>query len=258
MAEIKITTIQADLKWEDIDGNLQMLDEYLQQLNGESDLVVLPEMFTTGFSMKAAAFCEPMNGKTMQWLAERAKQYDVAITGSIIIQENDKFYNRLIWMQPDGTFEKYDKHQLFKMSGEHHYYTAGNQKLIVEYKGFRFCPLICYDLRFPVWARNVEDYDILIYVANWPVARSLHWRRLLQARAIENQCYTVGVNRCATDGLGYYYSGDTSVFAPYGEEVYHVADQAQMHTVTINKAEIEEIRKKIPYLQDRDVFLIKN
>jgi predicted amidohydrolase len=257
MPEIRITTIQADLKWEDIDGNLAMFDEYLRELNGETDIVVLPEMFTTAFSMKSTEFCESMDGKTMNWLKERAKQYDIVITGSIIIKEDEKYYNRLIWMRADGTFEKYDKHQLFKMAGEHKHYTAGNEKLIVEHKGFRFCPLVCYDLRFPVWARNVEDYDILIYVANWPIARRLHWRRLLQARAIENQCYTIGVNRCGTDGLGYVYSGDTSVFAPYGEEVYHIASTAGMNTVVITKIEIERIREKIPYLQDRDTFEIK-
>lgn len=256
MSNLKITTIQADLKWEDIDGNLAMFDELIATIKDKTDIVLLPEMFSTAFSMNSTQLAENEQGKTMNWLRETAQQQDAVVCGSIIFDDNGSYRNRLIWMRPDGTYEYYDKHQLFKMSGEHRHFDAGNRKVIIEHQGWRVCPLVCYDLRFPVWARNVEDYDLLIYVANWPITRNVHWRVLLQARAIENQVYTIGVNRVGkANGLDY--SGDTSIFDPFGVELYHVANKVAVATHTISKARVDEVREQIPYLKDRDKFEIK-
>jgi omega-amidase len=255
MSNLRITTIQADLKWEDIDGNLAQFEQLIQEIEGSTDVIILPEMFTTGFSMNPKAFAEPLDGKTMYWMHEMAENNDAVITGSFIFDENGSYRNRLVWMRPDGTYDYYDKHQLFKVSGEHEHYDAGNDKVIIEHKGWRICPMICYDLRFPVWARNVEDYDLLLYVANWPVTRSEHWRTLLKARAIENQSYVVGVNRCGNSG-GFDYSGDTSVFDPFGLELYHIAGQAAVQTTEISKDRVTEVRTQIPYLGDRDTFKV--
>lgn len=255
MSILKITTIQADLKWEDIDGNLAMFDELIAQITNDTDIIVLPEMFSTAFSMNSAELAETEEDRTMFWLRETAQQTNAVICGSMIFDVGGSYRNRLIWMRPNGNYEFYDKHQLFKMSGEHKHFEAGNSKVIIEYKGWRICPLICYDLRFPVWARNVEDYDLLIYVANWPVTRSFHWRTLLQARAIENQSYVIGVNRVGT-ASGLTYSGDTSVFDPFGIELYHCENEVTVATHTITQSRLTEVREQIPYLADRDKFKI--
>jgi len=253
MSDLKITTIQADLIWEDIDANIEMFEQLFETIDGQTDVIVLPEMFSTGFSMNTSELAEPEDGKIMYWMHEMAKKYDCIITGSMIFDDNGTYYNRLIWMRPDGDFEYYDKHQLFKMSGEHNHFGAGNRKVIIEHKGWRICPLVCYDLRFPVWARNAEDYDLLLYVANWPVNRNFHWRTLLQARAIENQAYTIGVNRVGK-ASGLDYSGDTSVFDPFGIEMYHVENQVTVATHILSLERVGEVRAQIPYLQDRDKF----
>ena len=255
MSNLKITTIQADLKWEDVDGNLAMFDELINQIEGKTDVIILPEMFSTAFSMKSAQLAEDEEGPTMYWLRSTAEQKDAVITGSMIFNDNGSYKNRLIWMRPDGTYDYYDKHQLFKMSGEHHHFDAGNEKVIIEHQGWRICPLVCYDLRFPVWARNAEDYDLLLYVANWPVNRSFHWRTLLQARAIENQSYVIGVNRVGS-ASGLDYSGNTSVFDPFGIEMYHCENEIAIVTHTISKDRIREVRSQIPYLKDRDTFKV--
>jgi len=251
---LSITIVQASLQWEDIDANLAFFEKQLEAATTYTDLIILPEMFTTGFSMNASQLAEQMEGKSMQWMAEQAKKQDAIVTGSLIIEENGKFYNRLIWMQPDGSHQCYDKRYLFTMAKENLTYEAGTEKLIVEWRGWKICPLICYDLRFPVWSRNVENYDLLIYVANWPVTRSFHWKTLLQARAIENQAFTIGVNCVGKDGTGYYYTGDSCVLSPSGEWLFQAADRKITHTQSISKDDLMMVRKKLPFLVDQDVF----
>jgi predicted amidohydrolase len=212
---LKITLIQAYLFWENIDKNLQNISLKLAAIREKTDLIILPEMFSTGFTMNAEALAEEMDGKTMQWMKEKAIKFDAVVTGSLIIKENGKYYNRLIWMKPNGTYEVYDKKHLFTLSGEEKVYTAGTKRLIVELKGWKIMPAICYDLRFPVWLRNHDDlYDLLIVVANWPEKRAHHWRTLIPARAVENQSYIIALNRVGHDGNENYYSGDTTCIDP--------------------------------------------
>ncbi|MEM0994817.1 MAG: amidohydrolase [Bacteroidota bacterium] len=256
MHPLRITLVQAKLYWEDTLSNLNAFTEQLEPLAGQTDLVLLPEMFTTGFSMNATALAETMDGLTMQWLSEQAEKLEAIVTGSVIIKSNERYYNRLIWMRPDGTYDYYDKKHLFTMAEEHLTYTAGQAKKIIDYKGWKICPMICYDLRFPVWARNAEDYDLLFYVANWPVKRSFHWKSLLLARAIENQAFVVGVNRVGLDGKGFYYTGDSCIVSPIGEYLFQAADRVVLHTQSIDRADVIAAREKLPFLGDRDVFVI--
>ena len=214
-------------------------------------------MFNTGFSMNATELAEPMNGKTMTWMQDTAKKFDCVITGSIIIKEDDKFFNRLIWMRPDATYDFYDKRHLFALGKEHQTYTAGNKKLIVELNGWKICPMICYDLRFPVWLRNVDDeYDLMIIVASWPERRALHWRSLIPARAIENQAYVIGVNRVGHDGNEVYHSGDSTCIDPNGNVVYYKRDEEDVYTFSINPDEVKKTRRTLPFLKDADKFTI--
>lgn len=255
MTDLNITTVQTQLHWEDAAANRRMFDKKLEALAGKTDVVILPEMFTTGFSMNAAKLAESMTGPTMQWLADHAQRLDAVVTGSLIIQENDNYYNRLIWMRPDGNYDTYDKRHLFTMAKEQLTYTAGNQRLTVEWRAWRVCPLVCYDLRFPVWARNTDDYDVLIYTANWPSMRAYAWRTLLHARAIENQAYTVGVNRVGKDANDFPYSGDTMIIDPSGAEIlYHTTNIEDLHTHTLSYEHLQQVRKKLPFLADKDAF----
>jgi len=253
---LRLTLVQSALIWEDKTANLQQFAERLKFLNGQTDLVILPEMFTTGFSMNAESLAEKMDGASVEWMAQEAKKLNAVVTGSLIIEEKGNFYNRLIWMRPDGSFEHYDKRHLFTLAKENDTYTAGTKKLIVEHKGFRICPLICYDLRFPVWSRNVEEYDLLIYVANWPDKRSQAWRSLLIARAIENQAYTVGVNRVGEDENGHQYRGDSMVVDFSGEVFFHTAKVENSSTIHLERTPMEVFRKKLAFLADRDAFSI--
>ena len=255
MQDLIITLVQTNLVWEDIDANLAQFDQKFADFNTPTDIVVLPEMFSTGFSMNSKDLAEEMNGKTMEKMATWARQLNAVVTGSIIITEGGEYYNRLIWMRRDGSYETYDKHQLFKMGGEHQYYKAGTKRLEVTLKGWKICPLICYDLRFPVWARNTNDYDVLIYTANWPEARSHHWRSLLVARAIENQCYTIGVNRVGVGGK-LYYSGNSMIVNPTGNIIKEKVHQESIITRTLSKDYLHLIRQKLPFLGDRDTFEI--
>lgn len=248
---MRITLIQSTLHWENIAANLEMFDEKLANI-APTDLIVLPEMFSTGFSMNAAALAETMQGTAIQWMRKQAASQQAAITGSLIIQENENYYNRLIWMLPDGTYQYYDKRHLFTMAKEEETYTAGQEKIMIEYMGWKICPFICYDLRFPVWNRNTTDYDIAIYVANWPDRRAYHWRSLLLARAIENQCFVIAVNRVGTDGKDFYYSGHSAVIDPAGEIVYQCADKEDVFTTVLSLAHLKEVRSKLPFLKDRD------
>jgi len=254
MTTLRITTIQTTLFWEDITANLNQLSDKLSALIGLSDIIILPEMFTTGFSMNPAKFAETPDGKTLTWLKQQAKKTNAVITGSYIVKENNHYYNRLVWMQPDGNFQAYNKKHLFSLSEEPKHYTAGQQKLIVNYKGWKICPLICYDLRFPVWSRNIENYDLLIYVANWPEKRAHHWRSLLMARAIENQSYTVGVNRVGHDGNQFYHSGDTSVIDYAGNLLVHTAHVENTTTIELTYQKQQDFRNRFRFLADKDAF----
>jgi len=249
---MNITTIQTNIIWEDIDSNLKNYQSKIDNI--ESDLIILPEMFTTGFTMDPKPHAEKMDGKTVQWMKQNASNKGLAICGSIIIEEEGKYFNRFIWVNPDGSIYHYDKKHLFPAAGEDEHYAPGNSKLIIEYKDWKICPLICYDLRFPVWSRNVEDYDVLIYVANWPSKRKLAWRSLLVARAIENQCYVIGVNRVGEDGNNLSYNGDTSLINALGETLYINSQSEDVFTTTLSKLELNKVRTQLPFLKDKDNF----
>lgn len=254
---LNISLIQADIIWEDKAANLAQYEQYIAGIQEKKEVVVLPEMFSTGFTMNTQALGETIDGPTVQWMKDMAAKYRCILTGSLIIQEGDNYYNRLLWVQPDGVVGHYDKRHLFAYGDEHNHFTAGGKRLITSVKGFRICPLVCYDLRFPVWARNLGDaYDVLLYVANWPDRRSLAWKTLLQARAIENQCYVVGVNRVGTDIKGLNYSGDSSVFGPLGEMICQESNKAVVQTVTLEKDVLLKTREQLPFLNDADKFVI--
>lgn len=256
MQDLRITTVQTPLHWQDAQANRDMFTSYFASVD-DTDLIILPEMFTTGFSMKAGELFEDMDGPSISWMRESAHSTNAVITASLIIKEDNKYYNRLIWMRPDGTYDIYDKRHLFAMAGEHNHYTSGNKRLIVTLNGWRICPMICYDLRFPVWARNQDDYDLLFYTANWPEKRSSDWRILLQARSIENQCYVIGVNRSGIDDNGYVYSGDTSLIAPGPKGIlYHSTQEIDVSTHQILAEDLLKTREKLPFLADRDQFSI--
>ncbi|MCC6837611.1 MAG: amidohydrolase, partial [Bacteroidia bacterium] len=219
MNDLKITIIQSALYWENIDWNLEQFAKKIDSIKEQTDLIILPEMFTTGFTMQPELLAEGMNGKALAWMKVHAQKKQCVITGSFVCEENGNYYNRLVWMRADGSYATYDKRHLFTMANEDKHYTAGSKKIIEEIKGWKICPLICYDLRFPVWARNKNDnrYDLLIYVANWPERRNHPWKTLLLARSIENQCYVAGVNRVGNDGNEIYHSGDSAVINFKGE-----------------------------------------
>jgi len=257
MENLKVTTFQGYLYWENIDKNLQNITTRLSAIREKTNLIILPEMFSTGFSMEAEKLAEAMGGKTMRWMHKTAKEYDCVLTGSIIIKDNENYYNRLIWMRPDGTYECYDKRHLFAMGKEHLAYTAGTKRLIVELNGWKICPMICYDLRFPVWLRNADaEYDLMIIPANWPEKRIAHWRALITARAIENQAYVIGVNRVGHDGNEVYHSGDSTCIDPTGNVIYYKRDEEDLYTFTINAEEVIKTRRALPFLKDADEFKI--
>ncbi len=258
MEDLKVTIVQCPLIWEDVDANLKAFTERLSSIQpGVTDLIVLSEMFTTGFTMGAARIAETMNGKAFHWLKKTSEEKQCVITGSIAIKDGEGFYNRLIWMRPDGTFETYNKRHTFRMANEHHTYSGGDKKLIVTLKGWRICPLICYDLRFPVYSRNQNNYDCLIYVANWPEVRSYPWKQLLIGRAIENLSYAVGVNRIGKDGTGLEHSGDSVVLNFKGLPISKMqAHQDVIETVHLSYSQLEEFRKIFPAFMDADNFVI--
>jgi predicted amidohydrolase len=254
---LKITIIQSELHWENAESNLVMFSEKIQNIEDKTDLIVLPEMFTTGFSMNAENLAEPNDGETFKWMVSEAKKNNCAITGSVIISENGNFYNRLFFVFPDGSFQKYDKKHTFTLAKENETYSAGTERLIVNYKGWKICPLVCYDLRFPVWARNTVDYDVLIYVANWPKVRTLAWDTLLRARAIENMAYCIGVNRVGFDGNDHEYIGHSAVYDVLGKQISTANFETEFtETVTLEKENIENNRKHLQFLNDRDSFTL--
>jgi len=252
---LNLAIIQANLKWEDATANRSFFSKQIDALSDAVELIVLPEMFTTGFSMNAESLAEAIEGETLQWMKEQAKLKNAAITGSVIITENGAFYNRLFFVFPDGSHQKYDKRHTFTLAKEDETYTAGTERLIVNYKGWKICPLICYDLRFPVWARNTEDYDLLIYVANWPKKRIFAWDALLKARAIENMSFCVGVNRVGEDGDGYSYNGHSAIYDCLGEILTEENAETEFSKeVVLKKAHLQDKRNQFKFLQDRDQF----
>lgn len=253
---MKVSLVQTTLSWEDPAANLEQIGAQLKQLPPSTDLVVLPEMFTTGFTMNPAPVAEQTEGPTLDWLRTQAAQFNAAFTGSYVVQANGSFYNRLAWVFPDGTYKTYDKRHLFTLAGEDQFYTAGTERLVVEWKGWKICPLICYDLRFPVWSRNDVDYDLLIYVANWPERRRHHWRSLLMARAIENQVYTIGLNRVGVDGKDIRYTGDSCLIDYAGEIRASLAMETATVTVELDQTRQAAYRERYAFLADQDSFTI--
>jgi len=254
MQDLIVSLIQTPLYWEDPVANRAMLEEKIAEID-TTDVIVLPEMFTTSFTNNAAQFAEPMNLHTFKWMKQLASQSGACIVGSYAVKEGTNFFNRLLWMQPDGTFYTYDKRHSFRMSDEHKVYTAGNKQLVVEYKGWKIAPFICYDLRFPVWSRNTNNkYDLAIYVANWPAARAHAWKSLLPARAIENISYVIGLNRIGTDGLGLEYSGDSVVHDFKGAPLAELNSEEKTETVVLSKKSLTEFREIFPAYLDGDEF----
>ena len=253
---MKIALIQTFLSWESPIENRSHLAQKITGFMEDVDLIVLPEMFSSGFTMNPKSVAETMEGETIAWLQHMAKAKNCAITGSLVITENGNFYNRLVFVFPTGEIQHYDKRHLFTLAGEDKVYTAGTQKRIVNYKGFKICPLVCYDLRFPVFARNVEDYDVLLYVANWPKPRVNAWDILLKARAVENMCYTIGVNRIGTDANNHDYIGHSQAVDFLGNYILEPQESEGVFIVELNKEQELETRKKLTFLNDRDLFTI--
>lgn len=259
MSSLTITLIQTQLFWEDKAANLAMLEQKINAIETATELVVLPEMFSTGFSMRPAQLAETMEGETVSWMKRIAAARKIILTGSVIIEQEGQYYNRLIWMLPNGQYGYYDKRHRFAFAGEDAHYTAGNRRVVAQVNGWKVNLLVCYDLRFPVWARQQlqdgqPEYDLLLYVANWPQRRSHAWQTLLQARAIENQCYVVGLNRVGNDGNDIYHSGDSMVVDPLGQTLYHKADAEDVFTITLQKENLDEVRNKFPFWKDGDSF----
>jgi omega-amidase len=255
---MNITIIQTGLVWENIEANLATFTNKINAINTPTHIVLLPEMFSTGFTMQAQKFAEDMNGKAVTWMRKMAIQKKIIIGGSLIIKADNNYYNRFVWMQPDGNFYTYDKRHLFSLAKENETFTAGDKKIIVQVNGIKFCLQICYDLRFPVFSRQKNDaYDCLIYVANWPTARIAAWDTLLKARAIENQCYVIGVNRTGTDGNNIAYNGSSAVINALGEIIYNKCDAADTFTFHLNKNELDIIRTKFGFLKDADDYIVQ-
>lgn len=305
MSTLTITIIQTDLKWEDKTANLRNLEDKILSIRENTELVVLPEMFSTGFSMNPEKLAEDMQGPTLAWMRDVAARKRIILTGSVIIKEEEDYFNRLIWMLPNGSYGYYDKRHRFAFAGEDEHYTAGRKRLLTSVKGWKILPLVCYDLRFPVWSRqtpaprpddeepevgrNPDDvepegrpaggpdvarskggaasggfsgeptleYDILLYVANWPERRSLAWKTLLRARAIENQSYVIGVNRVGDDGNNIHHSGDSMIIDPLGEILYEKTEAEDVYTLTLRKESLTEVRGRFPFWRDADHFSIE-
>lgn len=263
MHALSVSLIQAPLQWEDKKANLAYFENQINILKGKTQLVFLPEMFTTGFSMQPALLAEEMDGITVSWMKKMAAACRVILCGSVIIREQNLYYNRLLWVLPTGEIGQYDKRHLFGFAGEDKQYAAGAKRLITSVNGWRFNLQVCYDLRFPVWARQQQrkgevEYDVLVYAANWPERRRLAWMTLLQARAIENQCYVIGVNRVGNDGNGIYHSGDSMVIGPAGEVLYTKKDEPDVYTFTLDPAPLQQVRAAFPFLKDGDSFTIQH
>jgi omega-amidase len=264
MPSLTITIIQPNLHWENKKANLDMLAQKIESIKEKTEVVILPEMFSTGFSMQPKLLAEKMDGETIEWMKKIASSQKIILTGSLIIEEDGKYFNRLVWMLPNGEYGVYDKRHLFAYADEHNHYSAGNKRLIAQVKGWKINLQVCYDLRFPVWARQSPlppgeagrgpEYDLLINVANWPERRITAWKTLLPARAIENQCYVVGANRVGDDGNNIHYSGESMIIDPLGEILYHKANDEDIFTYTLQKEKLDEVREKFPFWRDADSF----
>lgn len=269
MSTLSLTTIQTNLFWEDKTANLKMFESKIDSITAKTEIIILPEMFSTGFSMTPQKLAEKMDGETIQWMSDIAAKKKIVLTGSVVIEDGGHYFNRLVWMLPNGKYGWYDKRHLFAFAGENNFYTRGEKRLIASVKGWKINLQVCYDLRFPVWVRqqNLEDesaddkkmpeYDLIIYVANWPQCRNHAWKTLLQARAIENQCYVAGVNRVGNDGNNINHSGDSMIVNALGEILYTKADEEDIHTITLQKEHLTEIRNKFPFWKDADDFSIE-
>lgn len=256
--QLQIALIQTDLIWESPKANRDNIKDIVEDITNNIDLIVLPEMFTTGFTMNASVFAETISGESVSWMKKLAANKQAAVMGSLIITEANKFYNQLVFVYPNGDVKSYKKKHTFTLAGEDAVYTAGTERTIIDYKGWSLCPLVCYDLRFPAWARYNNDYDVLLYVANWPKSRVAAWDSLLQARAIENMSYCVGVNRVGTDAKDHEYSGHSAVYNPLGETIStFVENEIGYRIVTLNKDEVLNTRNKFKFLNDRDLFTLK-
>ncbi len=253
--DLYIALIQSALVWEHPTQNRLNFSKKIESISQPVDIIVLPEMFTSGFTMNASAVAETMDGETVAWMKDLASKKQAAITGSLVVKENGNYYNRLLFVHPDGTIETYDKRHTFTLAGEDKVYASGTEKLIVNYKGWKICPLICYDLRFPVWARNVEEYDVVMYVANWPKLRVAAWDALLKARAIENMSYCIGVNRVGLDGNNHEYSGHSAAYDVLGQRMDFIPENKEViEIISLSKNELEMHRSKLNFLRDRDDF----
>lgn len=262
MQDLTITLIQSQLHWQSVEANLAMFEEKIWQIQGKTDIILLPEMFNTGFSMEVQLLAEHPQGKTFRWMKQMAAQTEALLIGSSIVNDQGKFYNRLFWVEPDGSYASYDKRHLFRMAEEHHYFDMGKHRLVREWKGWKICPLVCYDLRFPAWSRNrlindEPEYDLLLYVANWPAARVEAWNTLLKARAIENLSYVAGVNRIGEDGNGISYNGCSAVLDAKGQSLWFQEETEMIETLTLGAEALKNFRGKFPALLDGDDFEIR-
>ncbi|GAB4380155.1 MAG: amidohydrolase [Salibacteraceae bacterium] len=267
-SDLNITLVQCDLMWENPQANRYKIEQLLDESSPSTDLILLPEMFPTGFTMNNTELAELPGGESFKWMVRMAKKHAAVIAGSVITRVpntggSDLYYNRLYWVNPDGTYHTYDKRHLFSFAGENNHYSAGNERLIATVKGWKVCPLICYDLRFPVWSRNASldgepidfEYDVLCYVANWPEARQRAWVTLLEARAHENQCYVAGVNRSGVDGNSIAYKGESAVYSPKGEKLYSAGSELNLvKTLTLSRDELISFREKFGAWKDKDTF----
>jgi predicted amidohydrolase len=253
-SHLRVTLVQTELAWQDPASNRRNLAAHFRGLVGHTDLVVLPEMFSTGFSMDAETLAEDIDGPTVGWMREEAAALGCVVTGSLIVREGGRCFNRLVWARPDGSLEHYDKRHLFRMAGEQQHYAAGERRLVVDVKGWRVCPMVCYDLRFPVWSRSRDDYDVLLYVANWPQRRANAWTTLLKARAIENLCYVVGVNRVGRDGNGATYGGDSVALDFLGQSLSSEGGGDRVETAVLDLESLQAYRQSFPAQLDADRF----
>lgn len=256
MDKLRVAIIQENLVWEDSSVNLRLFENYFEQIEN-ADLVVLPEMFNSGFTMEPEKVAQPINGAAVQWIKEQSLKHNFSIIGSLVIAENSNYFNRMIMSFPCSDVRWYDKKHLFRMGGEHEKYEAGKRSVVFKYFGWRIRPLICYDLRFPVWSRNRNDYDVLVYVANWPAPRNDAWETLLKARAIENQCYVIAVNRVGADGNNVNYVGNSMIISPKGEVVVQMDNKPGMQLATLSFSDLQVFRQKFPVHLDADNFELR-
>jgi predicted amidohydrolase len=255
MRDLTLALVQQELVWENPQANRERLTQALHHLE-HADVIVLPEMFSTGFSMNPAALAEGPDGPSLAWMAEQARQHQAAVCGSLMTVEGGRFFNRLYWVEPEGRVLHYDKRHLFRLAGEDKVYTPGTSRLVLQWREWTIQPMICYDLRFPVWSRNTQAADLMLYTANWPVRRATPWKVLLQARAIENVCWVAGVNRVGTDGNGEQYHGDSVLHDPLGQPVLHAGDQPGVFTFVLPGDAVSETRARFAFLDDRDSFTL--